>query len=316
MSIKKKTKNYRKKKTKNYKKKNTKKIKHKVIDKFNNLKCAPQNKNNKLDHNNFSCYSNKIIFELKNNWNKYNDIKIHSNNPRTIWNFLKSKLENVCNNELCWLHQKFVDINIDKNKIKSESFRPYAPESWKLKPYEWLSSDDIIKVMNQYEKSHDNFAFIGPSPIDFDDKKLFGTCVWEKLCKFDIKNYIKNKKDKIGIIFNLDPHYKGGSHWVALFIDIKKQFIFYFDSNGDNIPQRIKKLVNRIQKQSRELQLNLKYFSNYKMEHQQRDGQCGMYTLYFIIELLKETKTVYDFKNHRIPDKIMKDYRIKYYNQK
>ena len=31
---------------------------------------------------------------------------------------------------------------------------------------------------------------------------------------------------KIGLIFNLDPHYKEGSHWVAMFID--NRVIGYF----------------------------------------------------------------------------------------
>ena len=45
-----------------------------------------------------------------------------------------------------------------------------------------------------------------------------------------------------------------------------------------------------------------------------KDGQCGMYSLYFIIELLQGTKTPDYFKNHRITDEIMRDYRVKYYN--
>ena len=167
--------------------------------------------------------------------------------------------------------------------------------------------------MSQYEKKYKNFAFIGPSPIDFDDKKLFGTCVWERLCKFDLSKYI-NKKSKIGIIFNMDPHYKDGSHWIALFVDIEKHFIFYFDSNGDKIPKRIKVLADRIIEQGHKLNINFKLMTNEGKEHQLKDGQCGIYALYFIIELLKGTKKPEYFKNHRIPDEVMKNYRIKYYN--
>ena len=52
------------------------------------------------------------------------------------------------------------------------------------------------------------------------------------------------------------------------------------------------------------------------MIHQKRDGQCGMYSLYFIIELLKENKNIDYFKNNRITDEEMKDYRFKYFNYK
>ena len=62
-----------------------------------------------------------------------------------------------------------------------------------------------MKVMRQYEHTFKNFIFIGPSPIDYDTRKLFGTCVWEELCNFNLNEYIKKKKDKIGIIFNLSP---------------------------------------------------------------------------------------------------------------
>jgi len=167
--------------------------------------------------------------------------------------------------------------------------------------------------MSQYEKHYDNFVFLGPSPIDFDDKKLFGTCVWEKICKFDLNTYI-NTKTKIGFIFNMDPHYKDGSHWMGLFVDIEKRFIFYFDSNGDKIPKRIKILVDRIIEQGNKLKINLEFMSNAGKMHQMKDGQCGMYSLYFIIELLQGTKTPDYFKNHRITDEIMRDYRVKYYN--
>ena len=38
--------------------------------------------------------------------------------------------------------------------------------------------------------------------------------------------------NKIGIIFNTDPHNKSGSHWISLFIDVKKKIICFFDSVG------------------------------------------------------------------------------------
>ena len=51
-------------------------------------------------------------------------------------------------------------------------------------------------------------------------------------CKFDLKDYLKEGKNKIGIVFNMDPHYKSGSHWISLFINVKKKVIFFFDSVG------------------------------------------------------------------------------------
>lgn len=286
--------------------------------KFKLLKCAPKKKN-KFDSNNdneYSCFKNDILFILKENWNSNNSKKIESNNPKEIWNFLKKNMGQKCYNELCWLKNKDVSENLDNEIIKKKYFRPFSPKTWKTKPYEWLSSSDIIKVMEQYVKNYNNFDFLGPTPIDFDSKQMHGTCVWEQLCNFNLEEYYNKNINKIGIIFNLDPHYKSGSHWVALFIDLEKHFIFYFDSNGDKIPKEINILVKRIKFQASKLQIKLKYFSNYNIEHQQKDGQCGMYTLYFIIELLKGDKeyTFFNDKKKKIKDEIMKNYRIKYYN--
>jgi len=107
-----------------------------------------------------------------------------------------------------------------------DAFAPESPKEWKKNPNEWLSSIDILEVMNQYEKKYKCFEFLGPSPIDYDTHQLYGQCVWDELCHFKLAEQIKNGKTKIGIIFNLDPHYKGGSHWVSLFINIKKATIF------------------------------------------------------------------------------------------
>ena len=287
----------------------------KTKKKFRTLKCAPKQKN-QVDNSlkDRSCYDNNQLMNMKKLWNESNEgNKVETNNPKEIWTFFKKNMRKKCYNELCWLDDKKFSSKVNKDILIKDLFRPFSPKTWKLKPYEWLSSVDIVKVMNQYEKKYKNFAFIGPSPIDFDDKKLFGTCVWEKLCKFDLDNYI-NKKHKIGMIFNLDPHYKGGSHWVALFVDLDKDFIFYFDSNGDKIPKRIKVLVDRITEQGRKLNKNFEFMSNEGKVHQYKDGQCAVYALYFIIELLKGTKKPEYFKKNRVPDELMKSYRLKYYN--
>ena len=298
----------------------TKKFKKigKKTRKFKYLKCAPKKKNT-FDSNNdkeYTCFKNDILFILKENWNSNNTKKIESNDPKKIWRFLKKNMNKKCYNELCWLKNKEISENIDNEVIKNKYFRPFSPKKWKKHPFEWLSSKDIIKVMEQYEKSYNNFVFLGPSPIDFNTKQLHGTCVYEQLCNFNLKEFYTTGKNKIGIILNLDPHYKSGSHWVALFVDLEKHFIFYFDSNGDKIPKEINDLVKKIKTQASNLQLELKYVSNYNIEHQQKDGQCGMYTLYFIIELLKGNKdyNYFNDKKHKIKDEEMKKYRIKYYN--
>lgn len=278
------------------------------------LNCSPLSKKNtaKRKLKNLSCYTNEGLKKMSQYWNiRHPDDKIKSNDVHDIWNFFKHKFSNLCNNEKCWLRQKFIENN---NSDLLKYFSPNAPNDWKNNPYKWLNSTDIEKIMQQYEEAYPNFEFIGPSPIDFDKVIMHNKCVWEELCKFTLSNKIKKNINKIGIIFNTDPHNLSGTHWIALFIDIKNNFISYFDSNGNKVPKEIEVFINKVKKQGHHLGIKFNYYDNHKIVHQNNDGQCGMYTLYFIIELLLENKKPVYFKTTKIKDETMRDYRFIYYN--
>jgi hypothetical protein len=286
------------------------------------LKCSPsslleKNKNkNKNKMNDFTCYNDENLMKLRELWNsRHPDAKIDSTASYEIWKSMKQNMNNVCNNESCWIKQ-IVNDNKEHKEIISYTFAPTSPLEWKKNPYEWLSSLDIIKVMKQYEKAYPCFEFIGPSPIDFDTRMLYNKCVWEELCHFQLKKCINKGKNKIGIIFNTDPHYKDGSHWISLFINIRKRYIFYFDSNGNATPPEIKVLVKRILKEcSEELGMkDMKFYEN-KFEHQKSNTECGMFCLYVIIQLLKDASTYESIMKHRIMDEDVKKLRKEYYNE-
>lgn len=189
-------------------------------------------------------------------------------------------------------------------------FAPKAPNSWDKHPNEWLTSTDITSVMKRYERQHPNFEFIGPAPIDFDSKDTNKNgCVWKELCEFSVKDCLNRKKTQIGIIFNTDPHYKSGSHWIAMFVNLKKKFIYFFDSNGDPCPKQIDSLRKRIQTQAKEMRKSLKYHSNVGFRHQQTTTECGMYCLYFIISLLTEKHGVDSFTSKKLGDSTMMRHR-------
>ena len=270
------------------------------------INCGP-----KSTHN-FTCYSSSSLNKMKDLWNKrHPDVKITTNNSKEIWSMLKDNLSRVCNTEKCWLNQNFMVNNLDP-ELKNYTFAPMAPKTWKKNPNEWLNSIDINKVMKQYEHKYPSFTFIGPSPIDFETKKLFGQCVWNELCNFSLKKYIKQGKTKIGIIFNTDPHYLEGSHWICMFIDIEKKYIFYFDSNADKTPKEIGEFVKKVKKQAKELNIKLKYYEN-PTTHQMTDTECGMYVLFVITELLQNKMTPKMFEE-RVPDKYMEHLRKVFFN--
>lgn len=277
------------------------------------VNCSPYSE---LNSSKNTCYTNNDLIKLKDLWNsRHSDNIIKSDCPKKIHEVLTEKLSRICDKESCWLNKIMNKDEIKKNNFL-KVFAPKSPVEWKSNPNEWLSSSDITNVMRQYEKAYKCFSFIGPSPIDFDNRKLYGKCVWEELCNFNLGDYIDDKKNKIGIIFNTDPHYLDGSHWVSLFINIKKKIIFYFDSVGTKIPSEIKLFIERVKKQGAFHNISFKYESNYGFAHQKSNTECGVYSLYFIVQLLKDTKSVKDFKTKKFHDKYIEKFRKIYFNEK
>jgi hypothetical protein len=285
---------------------------------FKTLKCSPSSlldKKKSVTNTDFTCYNDETLLKMREMWNsRHPDAKIESLESYDIWKNIKENMNNVCTNESCWIKQMMNDSKMDK-EIVSYTFAPLAPSEWKTNPNEWISSVDIIKVMKQYERAYTCFNFIGPSPIDFDARMIDKKCVWPELCHFKLGKYIKKGKNKIGFIFNTDTHNKTGSHWISLFINIRKRFIFYFDSNGNDTPTEINVFVERVLKECRnELDIHdMKFYEN-KLEHQKSNTECGMYSLYVIINLLKD-KLTYDYiMTHRIKDEEVEKMRKEYYN--
>ena len=289
--------------------------------KFRYSNCGPI-KRNKTKKN--SCLDDKSIIYLKNVYNEHNkQHKITSNNPKKIWVELKKNIHE-CNNEQCWL--KFINNKKIVDKINKIYFAPKQPLTWKKNPNMWLYDRDIFNVLKQYEIEYPSFRFIGPTPIDFDSSiDIFHNCVTQEMCDFSLENYLHNKINKIGIIFNLDKHYESGSHWTSLFIDLTDNFIYYMDSVGNTYPNEVDVFIKRIISENKKL--NRKDFKLYvnSVEHQKGDSECGMYSLYFIITLLTEKVNNKKFKSYddkikyfskkRITDNFIFQYRDKYFNK-
>jgi hypothetical protein len=285
---------------------------HKTLKKeMKKLRCSP-NPDNKKD---YTCLSDDTIYKLRDMWNaRHPDHTIKSNDTKEIWNNFRVFLGKTCDRESCWLKQKFVAGKL--NKELKESFAPEKPEEWKKNPNEWLSSMDILEVMNQYEKAYKCFEFLGPSPIDYDAAKLYGESVWPELANFNLKDQIKKGKTKIGIIFNTDPHYKDGSHWISLFINIKKKQIYFFDSVGEKVPEQIMKFVNNVIEQGKTMdpRIDFVFDQNYPVEHQYGNTECGIYSLFFIVHMLEDKLTGHYLKTHILKDNYMEKFRKIYFN--
>jgi hypothetical protein len=318
------------------KKKKKRTVRKTKLNKFHKMNCSPAITNEKKI-NNESCFTPDIFMTIIQKYNeKHPNAKIIEKNPKKAWKILKKRLS--CKKEECWLNQ--LDDESMKEQIKKYVFAPKHPEEWNDNPDEWLSNFDIFEVAKQYEVSYPEFKIIGPTTIDFDTKlqEQGGKCVLEDLCNFSLDRFIKAKKTKIGIVFNLDKHYQSGSHWVSLFIDIENKYIFFFDSANNGIPPEIwmeekqththTTLVNRIIKQGLELEnpIHFTFYNNKGITHQRGNTECGMYSLFFIITQLT-CKTPFTkgkilsvnerrdlFLKSKIPDNVVFQYRKLYFN--
>ena len=282
--------------------------------KFRSLQCSPIVINTKRFYNisSHTCYPTHVLRNLYTAWNKHypNDPIPECGDVDELYKILKAKLRKICFNEKCWSRK--LNMPTD-NKLY---FAPNRPIEWETELTTWLSNIDIWNVLKQYEVLYTYFKCIYPTPVNYNTiRKDSMTCVSEELCKFNLAAYIKTGITKIGVVINTDPHYKKGAHWIALFINIPNKVIFFFDSGGDKCPRRLYKLITSIIAQGKELDINLTFDQNHPLAHQRSTTECGMYVMYFIINMITDNITPYQLKTHRIPDDKMIKLRNKYFTK-
>lgn len=282
------------------------------LTKKKNVYCSPSHKKNK-----FSCFSRNSLLKIARSWNRnhkesnFGKIIIKKNMPvKKIWNQINIRLRKNCVGEWCWIQQNYVK-SLNDDEINN-TFRPPTPREWYDSKNEWLSTVDIENVMQQYEDKYRDFLFIGPVPIDFDYEYSTRACIVDELCKINLGSLLRKKIKKIGIIFNLDKHNQSGSHWVAMFIDLNRKGIYYWDSYGEPAPSEVNILAKRLIEQGKKRKLKLKYEKN-NVRHQYQNSECGVYCMYFITKLL-QGKSFEDIINHKIKDEEMNMKRGYFYS--
>tara|TARA_B110000259_G_C13943738_1_gene373834 strand:+ start:54 stop:917 length:864 start_codon:yes stop_codon:yes gene_type:complete len=284
------------------------------------MSCSP-----KISNKNYTCYTLKELKNIANNYNIYNKsnnkiTKININlKKKELWEKLIEVNYNKCsNNEYCWLQRNYMKINKDYKKY-IENFRPEKPYEWEKDPDKWLNTYNILNVMNQYEDKYNNFRFIGVFPIDF-MTKINDKCVSTEMCSLNLEELKKNKITKLGFIFNLDKHYQSGSHWVSLFINLNKNNnnfgSYFYDSNGTSPPIEIKKFIKNFKIKLKNSHPNLidGFKFNYnKKRHQFTNSECGMFSLYFLNQCLKNISFDKFVNDTNLNDKYVFKLRNKYF---
>ena len=110
----------------------------------------------------------------------------------------------------------------------------------------------------------------------------------------------------------MDKHNESGSHWIALYCDIKKSQINYFDSYGIHPEYEIKVLINKLHEQLTKHNNSCIIEINEK-RHQYKGSECGVYCLYFLITMITKNIEFDDFCGKHMPDDIIFKYRKQYF---
>ena len=286
---------------------------------FNEKHCTPSNKSEDI-----SCIPLKLLKKIARSLNKYDSdegkIKLRCSKDE-LHKCISDRIKGMsnCRYENCW-----ITINIIKNELLDNeidlfesSFRPSIPEKWDENPNEWLSTVDINRVMEQYEKAYPNFQYMGANPIDFNKKLRKNKCVSDELCKLNIEDIRKKGKKSIGMVFNTDPHDKSGEHWFAVYIDLygtnikKKPHIFHFDSLAKEPKDEIVNFVEDIKKQCGSLNKGKKIdFLFNDIKHQHNNTECGVYCLHFLVSMLQGKDFKKYIKNKRSDEQMEKFRKI------
>jgi hypothetical protein len=288
-----------------YKKKRAKKT-------YKRLACAPILDN--LDNiSPETCLTKSVLLQLKRDFNKdHPKDQILSTKPILIWRELKSRLDE-CTDDRCLL--KEIDDVSQRNKVMQSLFAPNHPPSWLKNKNEWLSNIDIDKVMAQYQQRYRDFAYLGTTSIDYDFVYSDGHCVEDKLCKFNLQDLYNKGKRRFASVFNLDPHTESGSHWVSMFINMDKKSIVFFDSAKGGLPEEIIRFRDSVIKQGKQMKpaIDFVFYTN-DADHQQGNTECGVYSIYFIVEMLRDHGNLQKFMKGNITDALMESQRQRFFN--
>ena len=268
------------------------------MKKHNNERCAPG-----IEYKNGSCLSveqlKKIAYTVLQDEKKH----IDEMNKTKLVETLEKKFKNECNSQQCWLTKHNI-----KNIINEEVFRPIGPGS--KGNFKWLDTNDIENTLKQYERVYKDFKFMGAAPIDFDKLKFE---------QYNYSNYnyyekclIKGIK-KIGYVFNLDKHNQPGSHWVAMFVDFNINECYFFNSTGKKPCKQIIFLMETLNKRFGK---NKKFIFKYNnVKHQKKNSECGIYSINFILRMLKGEK-FNDIVNNVTTDSEVNECREVYFTDK
>lgn len=221
---------------------------------------------------------------------------------KQLWVAIRDALKDHCEYDFCWRTHPLLKEIVD-HEMTYETFRPLAPKDWSLhveKPgkqgkYAWLSNFDIDAVLAQYQSLDQlkDFKFFCSVPIDFEKVK-------EGPSGINIVDLHFNQGiNHFAVVFNLDPHDRGGSHWVSMYSNLSTGIITYFDSYGTVPEPEFMEFMAKCVAQGllgydgknldASRRIDLKPLYN-PIRHQRANSECGMYSIHAILSQILGSK--------------------------
>jgi hypothetical protein len=189
--------------------------------------------------------------------------------------------------------------------LENKIFRPDGPQG----RFDWLSTIDINQVLYQYEAKYSDFKFLGAVPMDFMDLDYL------PFKKLDLKNLESEGFKRFGVIFNTDKSTGRGKHWISLFFDLDKSQIYFSDSAGTRPTKEVNEFMKNIDKYLTDIKKQTKTDIRYnKTQHQKGNSECGVYSINFILRLLKG-KSFDKLTQKRLTDNQVNKCRLKYFGK-
>lgn len=281
-------------------------------------KCSPLGEKNY--NKNKSCLNHHDLNSIIKKTNILPNSKLKKISNNELLNIVKKQTS--CNDEACI-------VNKYDSNLYNKYYKPLMPKDWYKSPNEWLTNYDIKKVLKQYvDEPKFNFQLLSISPIDWNVKinSFFNSnCVSNELCNINtkkIKTFKQNDKWKFAIVFNTDTHDGPGQHWISIFVNMnersKNYGIYYFDSNGTFKSKYIKEIMIKLKNHIDIINKKpIKFFEN-NMAIQRTSSECGMYSLVFIIYMIKNKpfkKILEIFTNDNKKDNHVFQYREILFNK-
>ena len=288
-------------------------IKDVMPSKVEETKCSPN-----INFENGSCISLDLLIEMAKAYNKFHesdkskqiklDSKLDTLYPDDYKKYLLLEFKTRFDgDQKDWINSKYLELmsEEDRDHLENKVFRPDGPQG----RFDWLSTIDINQVLYQYEEKYPDFKFLGAVPMDFMDLDYL------PFKKLSLKELESGGIKRIGVIFNTDKSTGRGKHWISLFADLTKGQIYYSDSMGTRQPKEVNEFMKQIEKYLTEIKkmtdLDIRYN---KTQHQKGNSECGVYSINFILRLLKG-KTFDHLTRKRLTDNQVNKCRIKYFGK-